>query len=153
MNLERADALLTAILAGSLIMERLVTIAKTLLPGVFGDPGADPEASARWTHGLAERRIGKYRRSELRRLFVLALVLSSSFITAYLLRDSDGRISYAPNSWVPWSLFALLISGGSAFWAQLVGFVSAAKDFRAQHAGAPPEKVFVVDLADKPRPE
>ncbi|MBV5324924.1 MAG: hypothetical protein J0626_06460, partial [Rhodospirillaceae bacterium] len=65
----------------------------------------------------------------------------------------EWTIQYAPNLTVHWLPFALLISGGSAFWTQVVGYVSAAKDFRAQHSDEGANKVLVVDLAHKARPE
>jgi hypothetical protein len=109
-------------LAGSLAMERLVVIAKTAWPWL-----ADPKIAL---PGESEIRVDKARRRA-----VLAITVVASMITAVVIGDGTNWYSHAivvGTRKIHWPIFGLMISGGSAFWASIVGFASAAKDVRAQ---------------------
>lgn len=106
-------------LAGSIAVERLVTIIKTFFPSLseVGRPG--------W--GESDDRADKDRR-----LRVLFVTIVASQLTAYFLASSDGGLAGAvkvsPELGVPWPVFGLLISGGSAFWTSIVAYAAALKD-------------------------
>src|SRR5438045_8772087 len=86
MRLGNLDALVAVLLAGSLAMERLVTVVKTVLPQTFGEPGARPGGVFEI---LDDTRKGSLwtTQEQTRRLRVLALVFAASFATSYLLSD------------------------------------------------------------------
>lgn len=194
MDFTSLDSLVAVVLAGSLAMERLVTILKTFMPRTFGEPGPAPEDvykqeaydrrseegesakgltratgekdATRRSHAvepLAQYRVlgavpTGYAEFEGRRIKVLLLVLTASVVTAYLLgqpetKDVPYRFVKAGENRIHWFLFGLLISGGSAFWSQVLGFVSAAKDVRATQRAQPqePSPVIFVNRADPPR--
>jgi hypothetical protein len=154
--------LVAVVLAGSLVMERGVAIVKTLAPKVFGDPGPDPEAIFKPDPKLdrpqrvdPRRKVMGVRWYHGRRAVVLILVLIMSGLIAYLLSENQ-RVTYGTAGSMHWIMFAFLISGGSAFWAQLLGFVSAVKDFRVEQGKKTTDAangVIVVNTADTPRLE
>lgn len=106
-------------LAGSLAVERLVTIIKTFFPSL--------NEVARPAFGESDERADMDRR-----LRVLLVTIIASQLTAFFLASGDGGLSGAvkvsPELGVPWPLFGLLISGGSAFWTSIVAYASALKD-------------------------
>jgi hypothetical protein len=172
MKLDNLQALSAVIMAGSLVMERLVTTAKTVAPRWFAespvpnapaaarplaedsddgadDPGGWDKAKAKTREFLVTGPPGATRprqvRSEYttdrnRRLRVLLLVFGASFTTAWVIAESSPcgagsadrcrQVLYGSELAIPWYIFGVLISGGSAFWTNIVGFVSAAKDVR-----------------------
>src|SRR3954468_7962620 len=88
MRLDNLQSLVAVVLAGSLAMERVVTITKTIGPSIFGEPGVGPGgvfevlADAR----PPMNRLGRaWTPEQWRRTKVLALVLGASFGTAWLL--------------------------------------------------------------------
>lgn len=117
MPLDNLSDLSAVLLAISLATERLVVIAKTIFPKLGEERPPQPGVSA----DEADR---------MRRLSVLGVAYFCALATAWLvavgwtLEYGAGRREI--------SIFgvALLASGGSAFWAQVVGFASAAKDVR-----------------------
>ncbi len=122
MQIDGINSLASVTLAGSLAMERLVVIFKTTWPWLASPkppkPGESEMQSDRW-----------------RRRAVLSVAITASLITAVLIGEgtpwytrtiATGTVS------LPWYLFALMISGGSAFWTSVVGYASAAKDVRTQ---------------------
>lgn len=170
MILEDLGSLVTVTLAGSLVMERLVVILKTALPSIFGSPGPRPQEvfRMRGIDPTAKARIFNRRNTDMtieqwRRIKVLGTVLLASFITAGLAATPQpcwgpewlcGIVKASPKTEIPWWLYALLISGGSAFWSEILGFLSAAKDLRtAQDRAASPQKaqVIVVHTGEKPQ--
>ncbi|MDP1891400.1 MAG: hypothetical protein Q8K55_10970 [Gemmatimonadaceae bacterium] len=112
-------------LAGSLAVERLVTIIKTFFPSLneVGRPA--------W--GESDERA-----DQDRRLRVLFVTIIASQLTAFFLATGDGGLSGAvkvsSELGVPWPLFGLLISGGSAFWTSVVAYASALKDVQKSEA-------------------
>jgi len=112
-------------LAGSLAVERLVTIVKTYFPSLneVGRP-AFGESDAR--------------ADQDRRLRVLFVTILASQLTAYILASGDdgfnGQVKVSAELGVPWPLFGLLISGGSAFWTSIVAYASALKDVQKSQA-------------------
>ena len=176
MHLDQLDAFVAIVLAGSLAMERVVTIAKTLLPSTFGPPGPQPTKDvsvvAPTPMESVTSRLAKRRRAfaqddeQQRRILVLSLVLLSSLVTSWLLSERPETCT----SWtarcrsvnigaavtINWFLYALLISGGSALWTNILGTVSALKDVQVEqrrHGStdvAPAGAVLVIDRQDKP---
>jgi hypothetical protein len=131
MRIADLSSLAAVVLAGSLTMERLVTIVKTVAPRRFAEPVHPP---INVSELIADRG---------RRLRVLALVFSASLLTAYVLAEpatacksgakcASLEVQYGTDLAIPWLLFAFLISGGSAFWANIVGYTSALKDVRIE---------------------
>ncbi|WP_396215893.1 hypothetical protein [Gemmatimonas sp.] len=108
-------------LAGSLAMERLVVIAKTMFPWLAKPVAAEPGES-------------EYDVDQRRRLAVLAITMTASLTTAWLIGQGNvwymRTIAVSPDRSINWLLFGLMISGGSAFWTSIVSFASAAKDVR-----------------------
>lgn len=132
-NLSDLSALLLAI---SLATERLVVIVKTVFPRL----GEERPPSPGQTADEADR---------LRRLSVLGVAYLCALATAWLIADG-WTIEYGAGKRVI-SVFgvALLASGGSAFWTQVVGFASAAKDVRKlerqrMHDEVAPQPVIAV---------
>lgn len=117
MPLDNFSELSTFLAAISLATERLVVIVKTAFPWLGAKSAAKPGQS----EDEADRG---------RRLIVLGVAYLCALATGWIVADgwtiefgSQGRSI---------SIFgvALLACGGSAFWAQMVGFASAAKDAR-----------------------
>ena len=112
-------------LAGSLAVERLVTIIKTFFPSL--------SEVARPALGESDARADMDRR-----LRVLLVTIFASQLTAYILASGDGglggEIKVGPQLGIPWPLFGLLISGGSAFWTSIVAYASALKDVQKGEA-------------------
>ncbi|MCO4098409.1 MAG: hypothetical protein HEQ38_03210 [Gemmatimonas sp.] len=109
-------------LAGSLAMERLVVIAKTMFPWLAKPVVAEPGES-------------EYDVDQRRRLAVLGITMTASLVTAWLVGDRQSNwymrtIAVGPGRTINWLIFGLMISGGSAFWTSIVSFASAAKDVR-----------------------
>jgi hypothetical protein len=116
MPLDTLSELSTLLVAVSLATERLVVIVKTLFPKLgakISAPGGDED--------LLDRN---------RRLLVLGVAYTSALLTTWIIADG-WTIEYGTNHRSV-SIFgiALLACGGSAFWTQIVGFASAAKDAR-----------------------
>ena len=126
-----------ATLAGSLAMERLVVIFKTMFPWLAEAKVALP--------GESEIRI-----DQRRRLSVLAITVIASLITAYFIADSSmgwDRVVVIGGQRLWFPIFGLMISGGSAFWSSIVGFASAAKDVRTQEKLQVNAETIAVDRA------
>ena len=111
--LENLSELSTLLVAVGLATERLVVVIKTVFPALGPADGA---------------RGAKADRS--RRLLVLALAYVCALATSWLI--AGGMTIQFASARPPMSIFvfAVLASGGSAFWTQVVGFASAAKDAR-----------------------
>jgi len=172
MAIQHLESLAAVVLAGSLAMERLVNLGKTLAPRIFGEPSPVGNApvsifddSARTRSTSAARLSERYRR-----LAVLALVYVSSAITAWFIAGDYQAcvlhaswfecpaVAYGSADSMPFWLYAILVSGGSAMWANLVGYFSALKDTTAaQRRGGVSDtsraQVLVVNAADAPRLE
>lgn len=160
------DTLVAVVLAGSLAMERLVNLVKTLFPGVFGEPSPVPGGPQSIFANAPRDRYVPRNREQGRRLLVLALVYAASFSTAWVLAtvgecanqpgSSCRVVSYGAER-MPWWLYAVLISGGSAMWANVVGYLSALKDVTAEQRRAVTQgqaekaNVFVVNTGEPPR--
>ena len=114
-NLSEFSTLLAAI---SLATERLVVIVKTIFPRLgAARPGAPT--------GVSDDEADRWRR-----LSVLGVAYLCALVTVWIIADG-WTIEYGRNNRSV-SIFgvALLACGGSAFWAQIVSFASAAKDAR-----------------------
>jgi hypothetical protein len=136
MPLDNLSDLSALILAISLATERLVVIVKTVFPQLGEERPPAPGETA----DEADR---------MRRLSVLGVAYLCALVTAWLIADG-WTIEYGAGRRVI-SIFgvALLASGGSAFWTQVVGFASAAKDVRKMerqrmHDEVAPQPVIVV---------
>ncbi len=117
MPLDNLSDLSAVLLAISLATERLVVILKTVFPKLGEERPPEPGESS----DEADR---------MRRLSVLGVAYVCALATAWLIADG-WTIEYGAGKRAI-SIFgvALLASGGSAFWTQVVGFASAAKDVR-----------------------
>ncbi len=117
------SSLASLALAGSLAMERFVTIVKTALP---------------WLTEEKSTALGDVtpRSDRQRRAIVQVIVLAGSVGTSMLVGTGDvwyeKSIPLANGGGIPWWLYALMISGGSAVWTSVVQFASSAKDVQAQ---------------------
>jgi hypothetical protein len=162
MSIEHLETLIAFVLAGSLAMERVVAIVKTLFPRTFGEPGPAPENIYK-EEAFRERKVvaglksnesppgeraepvdplGKsalrvYVKFEARRIYVLALVMGASLLTSYVISTplpghSVRGIQLGTDQSISFIMFGLLISGGSAFWSQCLGVVGAIKDLKAK---------------------
>lgn len=165
------DTLIPVILAGSLAMERLVNLVKTIAPGIFGEPSPAPGGPMSIFAGAPRDRFVPRNREQGRRLLVLVVVYGASLVTAWLLATPVGCgsadagscqrvITFGAGDRMPWWLYAILISGGSAMWSNLLGYFSALKDVTAEQrravALAPADgkaNVFVVNTGDPARAE
>jgi hypothetical protein len=118
--------ILAYLIAMSLASERLVTIVKTVLPKL----AEEKKTKAQEVDLFADR---------WRRIGVLALALVSSWITVGLSSSTNAEVisleNFLPFTRVtigtlslPLILVAVLISGGSAFWNNLLGYTKAIKD-------------------------
>ena len=117
MPLDNLSELSTFLAAISLATERLVVIVKTIFPRL----GVKSGASAAESEDEADRS---------RRLMVLGVAYVCALATAWIVAGS-WAVEYGSHGRSV-SIFgvALLACGGSAFWAQVVSFASAAKDAR-----------------------
>ena len=117
MPLDNFSELSTFLAAMSLATERLVVIVKTIFPGLSAKSPAKPGQS----DDEADR---------VRRLIVLGVAYVCALATGWIVADG-WTIEFGTHG-RSISIFgvALLACGGSAFWAQVVSFASAAKDAR-----------------------
>jgi len=140
MRLDSLTELSTLLAAISVATERLVVVVKTIFPRLGAQPAAVPGSSDD----------GEDRG---RRLGVLALAYGCGLVAAYFV--GDGWRIYYGSGQQGISIFAvaLLSTGGSAFWTQVVSFASAAKDARQVQAQqlrqqVAPQPVVVVTPAN-----
>jgi hypothetical protein len=122
-------------LAASLAMERFVVAAKTAFPWL-----AQPKQTL---PGQSEMAVDRKRRRS-----VLGITIVACMVTSLTLAEGEHWYSMmvdAGGTQLHWAVFALMISGGSAFWASVVGFASAAKDIRSQ------EKLAIENAARLPQ--
>jgi hypothetical protein len=132
MTLESLSSLLALILAISLASERLVTIVKTALPWL--------NTPARTVTGEEDDEADRPRR-----LLLQLLALAGAWVTSWLVATGDalqvsdlllGKVPYTDGKSLPVWLVAVLGSGGSAFWAQILAYTRAAREIRQQDAAA-----------------
>jgi len=108
--------LISLILAVSIASERLVTLIKTIFPNLAAAPATGkPEASAT---GI------------LKKVLLMAIAFGCGWLTASFLPQpiTVGQFT------IPVPIMGLLASGGSAFWTNLLGYVSGLKDLSNQKA-------------------
>ncbi len=123
MPADNLSSLASLALAGSLAMERFVTIVKTTLP---------------WLSEEKTTLLGDVttRSDRTRRTIVQAIALAGSVATSMLVGTGniwyEKSIPLSNGDGLPWWLYALMISGGSAVWTSVVQFASSAKDVQAQ---------------------
>ena len=121
------------LLAISLASERLVVVAKTLVARLQNPM----EQRLRSGHADVPSLTDKPRR-----LWVLAASFLAAYLTAAFLAQGvedlrtywsegllGGKVRIGQRPWPVW-IVALMASGGSAFWAQVVAYASALKDVR-----------------------
>lgn len=119
------SSLTAAILTISFATERLITAIKTAAPTWFAE---EKRTAAQETDLIADR---------FRRFRVLGAAYLASWTSAALFADGGfdylGWIGFgASNNHLPVFLLGLLATGGSAFWANAIGYLGAAKDIRLQ---------------------
>lgn len=118
MDITQITQLISLVLAVSLASERLVTLLKTLIPWLVGPPAGTADVPEKW-----------------RQVTVMLITFVIAWLTASFLK---GRF----NPWesiilktdsdvhLPFWFIGFLASGGSAFWASLLGYTSAVKNLR-----------------------
>jgi hypothetical protein len=104
--------LVSIILAISLASDRLVTFIKTLIPWLAEKPAAAQPVQP--TNDTA------------RRVTVMIIAFAAATLTSWLL--GQDKLPY--NFWI----MGLLASGGSAFWTNILAYLSAIKDISNQKA-------------------
>jgi hypothetical protein len=125
MIIEQFSAFAAIVLAVSLATERLVAFAKSALPTWLAD---EKKTDASEVDLLGDRG---------RRIRVHAVALVSAWIASASLAEPGfsliGKVAVGSGSAaLPVPLLAFLSMGGSAFWTNIVGYASAAKDLRVQ---------------------
>ena len=126
MSIESLSMLFATILGVSLGTERLVTIVKSLFPGLAQEhrnEAGQPDAKG----------------DRVRRVTVQVVALASAWVTAAFLAsggkfDLLGGVQVAGTNAVsvPVPLLGLLATGGSAFWTSAIAYVSHVKDIAAE---------------------
>jgi hypothetical protein len=125
MIIEEFSAFAATVLAISLATERLVVFAKSALPIWLAD---EKKTDTTEVDLLGDR---------WRRIRVHAVALLSAWIASASLAESGfsffGDVALGSSSaMLPVPLLAFLSMAGSAFWTNIVGYASAAKDIRVQ---------------------
>jgi hypothetical protein len=111
-----------ALLAISLATERLVAVVKTLLPSWFA------------VEQKTEAKEVDLERDKWRRFRVQLVAFGAAWLTTALLvtggwpPDFFGDLTVGPDTEVAAWLVGFLATGGSAFWAQVVGYTGGLKD-------------------------
>ncbi|MFC0513785.1 hypothetical protein ACFFGT_06225 [Mucilaginibacter angelicae] len=123
MDLTLIMKLISIVLAISLASERLVAFFKTLIPPLAGPqpPNVEPEKGP-WEWG--------------RKIIVMLIAFFASWIAAAFLNEKfDLRGCYLLSTTgpcIPFVIIALMASGGSAFWTNLLGYTKAIKDIQGE---------------------
>ncbi|PWK80180.1 hypothetical protein LX99_00644 [Mucilaginibacter oryzae] len=122
MDISAITKLISVILAISLASERLITLVKTNFSWLQEPPPTVPPVND-----------GK---EKTRRSALMIIAFIVSWVTA---RYSNGEHGFFETFWlgkddthIPVALIGLMASGGSAFWTNLLGYVSAVKDVNKQ---------------------
>ncbi|HYW09072.1 MAG TPA: hypothetical protein VE913_19080 [Longimicrobium sp.] len=117
-RIQELQTMLAVVLAVSLATERLVAITKTVFPRL------DDERP--------------WRNEQLRRITVQVIALISAWVSAALFVDGEVTLLQAlvdtigdAKTGIPVPLVALLATGGSAFWSQVVQYSSSVKTIAA----------------------
>jgi hypothetical protein len=118
--LDALNVLIPFLVALSLASERLVTFIKTLIPWL----SEEQKTPAQEVDLIRDRR---------RRVVVQLLAFVAALVTTMLVADTINPLAIVPLDaalHLPVLLIALLASGGSAFWNNLLGYTKAAKDVK-----------------------
>ena len=133
------------LLAVSLASERGIVLVKTMIPWLGSD--TDTTSSSPTLLDIAWMPVRRWRLSEwiaskvvmtdlqveqVRRLIVMIIGFAFAYLTVGLVVgdfDPAADVTLAGQQW-PLIAIAFLATGGSAFWAQVVGYASALKDVR-----------------------
>jgi hypothetical protein len=117
-RIQELQTILAVVLAVSLATERLVAITKTVFPQL--------DDARPWSN------------EQMRRLVVQLVALLAAWVSAALFVDGDLSLAQAlvhrigtGGNGVPVPLVALLATGGSAFWSQVVQYSSSVKTIAA----------------------
>lgn len=155
---EHLSTFAVTLLAVSLATERLVVLAKTVVPFLQAPVGGESCQTPKWMR--------RWFGDRGRRLSVMLVGFLAAWVTAAMLAEGVADLpSYLENLLTgylviggrnfPVIVVAILASGGSAFWAQIVGYASAVKDIQqslAKQGGgvatAAPRPAEPPDLAD-----
>jgi hypothetical protein len=129
-SIDTLSAVAAVLLAISLAAERLVTAVKAMIPWL-----AEEADEAKNPDGTTDRK-----KDRPRRVIVVLIAFLAAWLTTALAAGGSffGSITIAELSF-PIPLVALLASGGSAWWTNIVAYASAAKDARANEALATPQ--------------
>lgn len=122
--LEQLIILSTYLIAVAMATERLVAFVKSIIPWL---------AKERMdTNGLVD-----VQGEKLRSFLVLSISLLTAWITVSFLNNSfdpTSQMCLSDNSKLCWpaGVIALLSTGGSAFWSNILGYANAVKDIKRQ---------------------
>ncbi len=130
MNIDTMSAVAAVLLAISLAGERLVTAVKAAFPWLAQEAKKDD--------GTTDRSKDRWRRLAVLTIAYLAAWVTSAFAAGGSLGEGlTGHLTIAGVNF-PTPIVAILASGGSAWWTNIVAYASAAKDARANDALAVP---------------
>jgi len=127
MNVDQLVSLVTTMLAISLAAERLVTTLKSAFPSWL--------AEEKKTAVNGEDKVG----DGPRRAWVIVFAFIAAYITSALVADNHWNPIFVMqfgtephDTKLPLVVVALLATGGSAMWNDLLGYTKAVKDIRGQ---------------------
>jgi len=116
--------LVTLILGISISGERLVTLIKTIIPSLAAPPvsaGDQPADSGK---------------EIIKKIILMAIAFLCCYLTAYLINGSSNAPVVVGGLTIPVYFLGLLASGGSAFWTNILGYLSSLKDLTTQQGVA-----------------
>jgi hypothetical protein len=135
MPIDALNSIVSLLLSISLAAERLVTILKTFVPWLAIEQTDDKGAV-------------DLKKDKGRRLVVQLIAFVSCWVTSALLVDGGFNlngvltIGSGPGTiYIHVAVAGLLASGGSAFWASILGLLKALKDLRTYQAAAEKKKL------------
>lgn len=117
--------LVTLILGISLSSDRLVTLLKSIFPQLAAPPASAGDEPANTWQEITKK------------VSLMVFAFFCSFITALLFPEcKDGIFNMGILGNVPAWFIGLLASAGSAFWTNILGYLSSLKDLKIQQAFA-----------------
>jgi len=120
MDTNKLTIVVSLLVALSVASERLVEIAKGLIPGKLGtwlkQPNSDPTQEG------------------IRNAIVQLTAVFAGIVTAYIASAAIPQNVGIPSDWTGKFALGLLASGGSGFWNSILTYVNKAKDIKSADA-------------------
>lgn len=137
MNIDTLSTLVALILAVSLASERLVAIVKSLIPQLRSSQNSTLATEA----GTAPSPEGMPGNAKMRRIIVRVIVLGTAWLTSSFFAGEDilsfksfvGQIPFGSGddpAKIPVFIMAILASGGSEVWKNILGYTKAVRDIK-----------------------